>query len=532
MIDFATFPWSYPDIFTKILVYTENYQTVLNTRVVCQGWQNWLAAYKPWIKFLKYRRSKFCTDLSKIVAEENSPRYLIKYRLGRLIFSCTDHTLSELEALKLLLKIEAGFRQLRENKIPVLPSVSTDTMWYLEDLQKLERDDEKILSIGPISLFIRIKVSNPLVMRVVTEILSRILTCIVVDSTEKENPGRMRYYVRGMSNGQNWIFRDIQPRQINQYSHILEIYASEEDALKALDAHQNNKQKQANGALNQPAANPSQKEEEQPSAKPPQGDQQLPQSTQSANGAAKQTLKRKRSPEEENHCTQKCSKLEGKLDENGKTNEDGATDNGKEEEAVGDEDYDEGDGAQDIYRTRNPVVSENFPTILELLDIDHPVIEKTLINKFNIDRVLVVPKLEEFILNQEKYAKLIPKGMEIAGWDQDGNVSKIDPEKDFVETDNAVMGYMEKVQCLDLGDQHLLFWRGADIRHRWKEFERQLTETGEEKHVRKEKRFPPSSLLNLETSSSTCSYPLDDIDAIDAMLEARGISVTRSQSRS
>ena len=30
--------------------------------------------------------------------------------------------------------------------------------------------------------------------------------------------------------------------------------------------------------------------------------------------------------------------------------------------------------------------------------------------------------------------------------DQDGNVSKIDPEKDFVETDNAVMGYMEKVQ--------------------------------------------------------------------------------------
>jgi len=328
----------------------------------------------------------------------------------------------------------------------------------------------------------------------VTEILSKYLTSIIVDKAEKDNQKLQIFVMRAMATGQNWVFRYFHPDQDPEFAHA-EIYASEEEARRAtMKTEQKSnpppscvtlftKSADSSVTTEKPASNSSHDNET---------------TVSSEESDSNQKLKRKR------------------------TDEDGEIT--KKQKVEDDEDPPEME--ESIYTSDVKLTNPNFPTILELLDIDHPVVEEALVSRFHIDKILVVPRLEEFILHQEKYADLVQGGLEIIGRDQDGNVSKINPERDFYVTDNAVVGYIDNIVSIEFNKNQLIFWGGRDIRSRWGEFSRQLDEVGESGLENKTKKMD-MPMYHSNPSSSSSDTALKSMDSIEALLASRGISMTK-----
>jgi len=158
-------------------------------------------------------------------------------------------------------------------------------------------------------------------------------------------------------------------------------------------------------------------------------------------------------------------------------------------------------------------------------DIIHLFFVQFLIERCRIDRTLVVPQLEDFMLNKDKYSGLIPTDVEIIGRDHDGNISKIDPNKDFMETDTAVVGYMQNITNYGVCKQQLIFWGGKDIRNRWDTFCDHLNAADREDTPVPVKKMKFS--MPVQSANPTTSFNVDNVGEVEALLAARGISVTR-----
>eukprot|EP00092_Neocalanus_flemingeri_P095820 GFUD01121926.1.p1 GENE.GFUD01121926.1~~GFUD01121926.1.p1 ORF type:complete len:409 (+),score=125.20 GFUD01121926.1:39-1265(+) len=123
-----------------------------------------------------------------------------------------------------------------------------------------------------------------------------------------------------------------------------------------------------------------------------------------------------------------------------------------------------------IYSTALPPAHDIFPTVLELLDCDSPWLKKMLIEKAGIDKILVVPKIEEVT----KHMKDIGAQFTVAGLDMSGAVCKLDcgalaREQWAVE---RVELYMDpQAATFSREGVGLHFWGGRDVRQRWPVFE-------------------------------------------------------------
>jgi len=118
---------------------------------------------------------------------------------------------------------------------------------------------------------------------------------------------------------------------------------------------------------------------------------------------------------------------------------------------------------ESIYAVKDTVNPE-FPTVLELLSIDRPLVEKLLVNRCKIDKHLIVPQLDEFV----HHPGLLSSDKLLVGCDSDGKVA-VRPETVSQDKDEGPFRYRgfrkhNKVE----------FWGGRDIRTRWPEFAKQL----------------------------------------------------------
>jgi len=166
---------------------------------------------------------------------------------------------------------------------------------------------------------------------------------------------------------------------------------------------------------------------------------------------------------------------EGPPSKKRKSNEEG--EDGDDEENV---------GLQDIYATaRPPVKHKQFPTILELLDIDIPVVEALVKDRSSVESTIIVPDFDSFL----HYPSLMTeKEMTLVGRDGDGKVATVRPSSfSSGNADNIVVGAIENP--LTIGPpQEVGVWAGQDIRSRWPEFEAQLARLDAAKKAEEEKK--------------------------------------------
>merc|ERR1719319_79639 len=158
-------------------------------------------------------------------------------------------------------------------------------------------------------------------------------------------------------------------------------------------------------------------------------------------------------------------------------------------------------------------IHPDFPTMLELLDIDDPIVKTMLIQKTGIEKILACPRFND-IMSQPMTG--LDSLLKVQGVGMDGKVCEVNTSV-LNAGGVAVMGYHVN-QCFTPRDQakNLVFWGGPDIRHNWPAFAKQLKEI--DSNV---ERKP----LPLKKAASKPSNP-EETSACMARLAARGLIST------
>ena len=399
--------------------------------------------------------------------ESNDPNQgdkITRYRLERLLFGCDSSKLTELEAFSLCSKV---YNICRQQEKGLVPPVSKSSLQTTSKLKQILHEENFIKSFGPANAFLRLKVKNPVVNTIITELIYKYLTCIIVEKNEKGNDTLRHLVMRTMIRNQNWVFLYFQPQPPAPEPEVeAEVYGSEEEMLAAF-------------ARKQVAA-----------------------------------AKRKRSADEQLMTDEEPTNKKAKICE-----------------TVEHEDM---KGLYDI--PTDTKINQYYPTVMELLDFDNPVLKQCLITKFQIDKILVVPKLNEIILQQSTLEKVVPDGFEVVGIDLEGKPSKLNPGCDNLASDQVVVRYIDNLDNIRTcnsphQDEEIAYWGGKDIRERWSLFSKQLDKIETEKVEKKKEAFPnfgrvPGCSLPVYLSAQEVNVPTSLPD-IESFLASRGVSLVR-----
>jgi len=465
-------PWSRPHIFTSILVYTESPQTILNARLVCKSWNNWLKSssnYNLWTKLLKRFRNTLVTRIKSECSGRDFEKHLLEatcYRLERLFHQTALMKLDAAQSFDLCLKISKIENQLSKR---LVPKYNPNTLNTTLNLNALMNEEQGIKSFGPINSFIRLKVDNLRVRTIVSQYLYRYLSCIVVDKVEKNKSDVQRLVLSSMGghfqnplfSAQSWVFEyfntaDEEENKVEEQVFGLSQVFPEEQ-----------------GVLPQDAVEPS-------SSKAALGKRPLDVNL------------------EDTTISNKKQKIENR------------------EESIFD---------------CQPFCANNFyPTILELLDIDNLILKKLLIKKYSIDKTIVVPRLDEIVLHQDSFLHILPENWEAIGVDQDGNVSKFKQCKESVkECETAVVKFVDNIPLPALPTnrtEQILFWGGPDIRNRWSKFTDHLSgKQSEQVKTVGKKDFLRAFVLDMSPGSTETPDIPSDLPGLQQFLSARGVSL-------
>ena len=382
--NWTEFPLIHHVPFTSILLYCEP-ADLLSCRATCSTWHTWFSNSSTiWNKYW----ASLCASV---------PENKFDYRICELVeMPCED----ESSALRLSFKLK---RALMENPVH-RGSVAREAMTQMENMM--------LEGLGPPVVFIRLKVNHPSVKKIVEEVLSRFLNCILLDKKDMLHE-KVRFIQFQYMQQLNFVFVDFEQRlpeeeENDDGSMVLSGEENLEEALK-LSLMSDNDQRGEKRKNESPAVE---------SNKRP-----------------------KLEVESESNC---------------------------EADSINEEDDE--DTSRSIYSYKKRCDPE-FPTILELLSIDHPVIERMLIDKCQIDTSLVVPKFDDFLHHES----LLSSDKFIVGCDADGKVSIVRPGA-FSQDGDTVLGYVESPNVLGImsGKPSVNFWAGKDIRKNWPEFSQQL----------------------------------------------------------
>ena len=350
-----------------------------------------------------------------------------------------------------------GYRLTKLLEVPI--TGEADAFVFSVKMHRALQEDESVMNqetlrlmraiekwspvLAPPSVFIRLKVNHPAVTKVVLEVLDRYLGCILVDkksvlAAESQDEVR-RLMSRNMLQHQfayiDFVKRKAEPSVDTSGSLVLEGEDKLEEALK----------------LSMEAA---------------------------------EVFGKKRKRIEMKKTENKRIKLDS---ENG-----GEDDNGGSMEK-----HDNEANPESIYAVKETTNPE-FPTMLELLSIDQPLVEELLIKKYQIDTSLIVPQFDEFL----HHPGLLASDKLLVGCDSDGKVASVRPQA-FCQDGGAFLGSIENPMSMRR-DNKVEFWGGKDIRYRWPEFAKQLDNIDKKCEGAKEER-PKGSKLNLPVMVPTLS---------------------------
>jgi len=369
------------------------------------------------------------------------------------------------------------YRALKERQ----PVINPETMLLIGTMEK------RVPVLAPPFVFIRLKVNHPVVTKIVQEVLDRHLGCILVDKSGVDTKDEVRMLVlRNMQQHQfafiNIVKHNPEPELDTSDSLVLEGEDRLEEALKL--------------------------------------------SMETADKAHGEKRKREGSENVDNKRI--------KIDSSEMGEE-------KCEEEENEDMHDEANQSLESIYSTEQTVSPDFPTILELLSIDQPLVKELLITKCQIDTSLVVPQFDEFL----HHPGLLASDKLLVGCDSDGKVASVRPGT-FSQDGGALLGFIENPMSSFRRGNKVEFWCGKDIRHRWPEFASQLDKIDKRNAPNAEKSkgnklnlpvvVPTGSLTEKknkeeeisnvagEASSSSISSSVPDIME---RLAARGVSVQR-----
>jgi len=330
---------------------------------------------------------------------------------------------NESKAQSLALRIE---RAALEESV----TANRQTMYLV---RRLEGTVGRIL--GPPNIFLRLKVNHPVVRQIVQEVLGRHLGSILYDKRDRENEELRKAVQRSMFRGQNWAQVEFLPSDEEKPKWNAR-------GAKVLDGGAEALEEALRLSLQ------------------PEG--------QAGGASAEET--------EGEGGKRKCEQEDGPSAKKRKPNEEEA-----EEVEEGDEEE-----VKDIYAGAMPPVKHpQFPSILELLDIDIPVVEALVKDRSSVESILIVPDFDSFLHYPSLMAE---KEMTLVGKDGDGKVATVRPSSFSAgNADNIVVGAIENP--LTIGPpQEVGVWAGQDIRGRWPEFEAQLARLDAVKKAEEERR--------------------------------------------
>jgi len=358
--------------------------------------------------------------------------------------------------------------------------VSKDTM---ARVKKLEME---IPVMGPPAIFVRLKVNHPRIKKIIGEMLCRYLTCIILDKQDAVKDFVKMLVLRsmyGQDGAQNWVYVDnLRPKTKDEEERVNELEGVVLDGPDKLE-------------------------------------EALKLSLQSSRGE-----KRKNQDEEETGPSKKVKLDEAKCEDNDEVEdaEVGDKESNNEDDTTNDN-MNDTTIDQSIYAVEEKKLLK-FPTILDLLSIDNDVVKNLLIEKCNIDKMLVVPQFERFL---EYLPDLSKANKTIVGCDGDGKVLSIDPSSFHDISCDMVMGYIDPSPiAFNNPEKMLLEWGGKDLRSRWPEFAKHLEGEPKTDEVKAStsRGFNPMVAEEGKASTSTVTGSVTDIMA---SLAARGISIQK-----
>jgi len=390
----------------------------------------------------------------------------------------------------------------KQHELELNPRFPIATYDIAKRLEQGANELDGIRSCGPISAFIRIKVKSPLVTYIVTEVcntVNNLLTCLVVDRVEKDNNQAVKdiafdaFRHREVQMVYTYFNKEESPIKFKKDFDLMNNTNLKTSELKAYLKDKCSKIMAQINAVGDIA-------------------ETLNASGESGNPSVQNLLDEakagKRSFLEIKDCFED---IDGDYEPPSKKAK-----IAKEEPS--------------IYSQSKPsLINSKYPTILELLDIDNPVIKQVLIERCNIDKILVIPSLDQLFLQQLNLKDIIPGDFEAVGRDCDGLVSKIKPFVDVRETDESTVIHLENIEHAH-GPQteKVMFWGGRDIKNRWTGFSEQLSEEETQPmEIKKSNNYGTIVHINLNPPYEPEVGIPDSLPEIEAMLEARGTLMQR-----
>jgi len=372
-------------------------------------------------------------------------------------------------------------------------------------------EESKVQVLGPPALFIRLKVNHPVVKKVVRETLGRLLGAIVLDRRDSNKDIVKSAIFRTMHRGQNWAYINFPGAPKSEPIHGALVLADSNNLEEAVKLSINMTSKE----------DPNKNKRENDDTSLAEVHAKLSMNLDTV--ANEEQNKNKRKNEDVTSLAEMPAKR-SKLEVN-----DGKAENIDEsEDSDEDEDYSSPPHTS-IYTVDDPIQQDpDFPTILELLDIDNSVIKELLVSRCQINTSLVVPQFERFLNYKSVLSK--GKGWLCLGRDMDGRIASVNPDSFKNDSDSAMIGFIENLCCIG-EPAEVGFWGGPDLRNKWPEFTDHLAKIDQVLGVSSnEKSQAPT--LNLKVSavkpsSSDCSKATSSSSDIMALLAARGISVSR-----
>ena len=463
-------PLTHPNIFRAVVVHSLP-GDVLRFRSVCQTWLSWFnSTSSVWSRLLANMLSS-----TETFTDSFSSGPLTWYRMRKMLELSADIE-TEQDCMISCMKIQ---RALRET---VSIRISDECM---NRVMKLE---ETIPVIGPPALFIRLKVDHPVIKKIIGEMLCRFLTVIILDKQDAIKDFVKMMVLRSMygSDGaQNWVYVDnLRPKVKKEIE--------DDDAPEGLVLEGEHRLEEA-----------------------------LRMSMQSSSSSSRGEKRKHEDDDDESSGDNKKVKTDRDHDTaTSDNNEESEDDESNEQESS----QDTGPAPGSLYAVED--VSNMFPTFLDLLSIDNEIVKSVLIDRCNIDKLMIIPQFNKFL----KYLPTLQstESKIIVGTDEMNKVVSVDLNS-FSGDGDLVMGNIEQPQNVYNHPERLLeFWCNRDIRHRWPEFARHLEEL--DKNQNKEPK--PSSSQNFNpmvigAKDESDKKKNESVNDIMASLNARGISIQK-----
>ena len=473
-------PLSHPVPFSSILLCLDNPREVLACRAVCSSWRSWFSASSSlWSKYLSRH---LCQDSVLSSPEDDQQAFLVAYRRRKILEARTER---EGDCLRLAVILSRARQE-------VCPPVSLETMKLVKTLEL------SVPVLAPPALFIRLKVDDPVVRKIIVELLSKYLSCIclnkqvilrhnqtiIIENHEKtsqdmaDNDEVRTFVLRqtwGPNGSQNWVY-------VNN--------------LRNLKQEQEEKEKEEK------------EEEAELEGVVLEGEDKLEE-------ALKLSLEprgEKRKPEEESSEAAGQAKRRKEEEEEGEERADSEAEEGQSSEGEG----------QSIYSVAGESPPSDFPSILDVLSIDHEVVRSLLVSRCQIDKHYIVPQFDRFIQFLPKF-ETEDESIRLIGCDSDGKVVSVQPSQ-FNNVGDTMVGYIETPFTFTDHARLLTAWGGPDIRDRWPQFSSQLAAMAEEKEKPRKKVAEPSPPVGVAGPSRAA--PSSESDIL-ALLAARGVSIVK-----